>query len=356
LNPVFISHYSVISPCHRDNVLVPLAPATDADKWFVAQEPDYTRIIPPMQLRRMGRILKMGVYAGMDCIMRAGLERPDGIITGTGKGSMLDTEKFVRELETYQETALNPTPFILSTYNAVNGAIALQTQATGYNQTYVHRGSSFETSFYDACLGLYECSEPTSYLVGCFDEITPEYHFVKGKVGYWKPDGNHGRDLLQQCHTPGTIAGEGAAFFMLNNESRDAMAAVLGVHSFYQPEADELADILLQQLSIWNATPAEISMLVLGNSGDARDEEYYQRVRELFPGLPVLCFKHLCGEYETAGGFATTLICDLLSGKKVPEQAWLHPPASGYRPGKILYYNHYRTLNHNLLLFAPAEA
>lgn len=306
----------------------------------------------------MSRILKMGVYTGMDCISKAGIARPDGIITGTGKGSMTDTEKFVKELSEYREEALNPTPFILSTYNAINGAIALQTKATGYNQTFVHRGSSFEVSLYDAQLKLNTATDAEYYLVGCFDEMTPEYFFVKDKIGYWKKAWDPAQSLWQQADSTGTLAGEGCAFFMLHNEGQEAIAAIHSVETGYRTAATELPEILQRNLNKCGWQTEEVDMLVLGLNGDSGDEPFYKQLADQIPaGVPILAFKQLCGEYETSGGFALWLTCSLLQGHRLPEAAWYREPESpDFFPHKIVYYNHYRGLNHNLILLSPGTA
>jgi len=329
---------------------------TDTHGVLRAIEPDYTTVIPPMQLRRMSRMLRMGVYTGMDCIKRSGIARPDGIITGTGKGSMTDTEKFVKELSEYQEASLNPTPFILSTYNAINGAIALQTKATGYNQTYVHRGSSFEVSLYDAQLKLHTAPEPQHYLVGCFDEMTSEYFLVKSKIGYWKADRDSSRPLWQQSGSPGTLAGEGAAFFMLSNSNAGAIAGIHAIQTAYKTPLTDIGREAHTLISRTGWRPQEIDMLVLGVNGDEKDLPYYEALQQSFPDtLPILGFKHLCGEYETSGGFALWMLCQLLDGHTLPDAAWYRrPEGQAFRPEKILYYNHYRGLNHNLVLLSNA--
>ena len=64
---------------------------------LLAVVPDYKNYIQPNQLRRMSRLLKMGVTAAGMCLHDAGVEKPDAIITGTGLGMMEETEKFLNE-------------------------------------------------------------------------------------------------------------------------------------------------------------------------------------------------------------------------------------------------------------------
>ena len=58
-------------------------------------EPDYQSVINPIQLRRMPRILKMGLAASRICISQSGNTDPDGIIIGTGLGCLKNLEKFL---------------------------------------------------------------------------------------------------------------------------------------------------------------------------------------------------------------------------------------------------------------------
>ncbi len=352
LKPVYITHTSAVTPQPQSEEALLRPLIKDQDQCFKVIEPDYTGVIPPMQLRRMSRVLRMGVYAGMDCLHKAGLERPDGILTGTGKGSMTDTEKFVKELKSYEETALNPTPFILSTYNAINGAIALQTKATGYNQTFVHRGSSFEVSLYDTQLKLNPVTEKQQYLVGCFDEITPEYFLIKDKINYWKRDRDNTLPLWQQNNSPGTIGGEGTAFFLLSNQPDNAIVAINSIATFYKPTEAELTERINSELAKNGWNTKDIDLLVMGYNGDRDDEPYYNAALQLFgEEVPVLGFKHLCGEYETSGGFAFWLTCQILSAAVLPQEIWYRKPLNHtLQPKRILYYNHYRGLNHNLVL------
>jgi 3-oxoacyl-[acyl-carrier-protein] synthase II len=352
LKPVYITHTSAVTPQLQSEKTLFSPLIRDENLRFKVIEPDYTGVIPPMQLRRMSRVLRMGVYAGMDCLRKAGLEKPDGILTGTAKGSMTDTEKFVKELKSYDETALNPTPFILSTYNAINGAIALQTKATGYNQTFVHRGSSFENALYDTQLKLNPVTEKQQYLVGCFDELTDEYFHIKDKVNYWKRGRDNTLPLWQQSESPGTIGGEGTAFFLLSNKPDNAIVAIQNITTFYQATIQELEEQINSALAKAGWPADSIDLLVMGHNGNSLDEPYYDAVLQLFGNeVPVLGFKHLCGEYETSGGFALWLTCELLSGAELPEAVWYRKSLTDtFRPKRILYYNHYRGQDHNVVL------
>lgn len=57
--------------------------------------PDFKNYIHPIQLRRLSRMLRIGLTAAIICTKDSGITKPDGIITGTGYGFLKDTAKFV---------------------------------------------------------------------------------------------------------------------------------------------------------------------------------------------------------------------------------------------------------------------
>jgi hypothetical protein len=353
LKPIFIHNASAVTP--QNSLTLPiLTPLRQpVARCLHAIEPDYGDMIPPMQLRRLSRILKIAIFAGLDCLQKSGIAQPDAIIIGTGKGNLTETEKFLKECQHFEFESLNPTPFILSTYNAVNGAMALQTKATGYNQTFVHRGSSFELSLLDAQMLLQESESDMQVLAGCFDEITAEYLLIKDKLHYWKKNFDPARPLWLQPDRPGSIAGEGAAFFLLCGQAKPDALGIHHIHLFSQvPEAD-LPAIIAREIALAGWETEDLDMLLLGLNGDSRDEPFYQRAMTVFsPNIPVMAFKHLCGEYETAGGFAFWLLAQYGQGHSLPAEVWYRKPEGAQSFRKILYYNHFRGDNHNLVLLS----
>ncbi|WP_346315973.1 beta-ketoacyl synthase chain length factor [Chitinophaga sp. YIM B06452] len=263
------------------------------------KEPDYSGFIPPNSLRRMSRVLKMGLVAALQCLRNGNTAVPGAIITGTGRGSLQDTEKFLHNIRDYAETALNPTPFIQSTYNSVNGLIALQQQCTEYNNTFVHRGFSFEHAVLDALMQLAE-GNAAEVLAGAFDEITDEHFYIKSRIGYWKNGLTQPADLLASA-TNGSIAGEGSAFFLFTSQPADI--CLEGIKMIYKPSPEELQQSLQTFLSSHNLAPEEIDLLVSGRNGDAQFNHFYDGVEKRFTDAKTFYFKPYCGEYDTAGAF-----------------------------------------------------
>ncbi len=144
---------------------------------------DIKELIPaPEMRRRMGRVLRMGVSTGMEALASL----PDGvqvsaIITATRLGCLADSEKFLRSVVGGDETLLNPTPFIQSTFNTVGAQIALLTRNHCYNMTYVHGVESFESALLDAMIQIDQAGAE-HVLVGLFDETTPTLERIKGRL------------------------------------------------------------------------------------------------------------------------------------------------------------------------------
>lgn len=201
---LYIQRYSVLP----DFTQVKLNSA--GETFFVIHEPDYRDIIPANLLRRMSKIIRMGVYGGLNVLENKNPDEISGIITATGMGCLDDTGKFLQTMNENQEQLLNPTPFIQSTHNTIGGQIALMKKLQCYNYTYVHEGLSFESALTDAAILLTENPEK-EVICGAFDEIPVNWQSV----------------FIQEKWASKTNPwGEGAAFFRFSSESHHAATKV----------------------------------------------------------------------------------------------------------------------------------
>jgi hypothetical protein len=304
---------AAVSPQHSfDGDLMSQPLATYEGNMLTCVEPDYRAFIPANSLRRMSRMLKMGLATSLKCLGNLGNTPPGAIVTGTGKGSLNDTERFLKEIREYEEKALNPTPFIQSTYNALNGLIALQQQCTQYNNTFVHRGFSFELALQDAMLLLQE-GKP-NVLAGAFEEITAEHFYIKSRIGHWKEEKISSETLYEHV-SPGTISGEGSAFFLLSPEN--GVAEIAELKMLYKPSKEKLTGVL----SALSAAHGAFDVVLTGYNADSNHSHYYDHVHGLLNNTPILPFKHLCGEYDTASAFAVWLAAQVIKHQQVPT-AW----------------------------------
>ena len=170
-----------------------------------ADEPDYKEVITDANSRRrMGRLLKMAVWCGLKSLDDVSSERVAGIITSTGAGFMKDTISFGSSIFDREETLLNPSPFMQSTFNTASGYIALIRKIHAYNTTYVQQADGFAASLVDAAMLLDDAGEGNVALVGAFDEVTPEVDVIRQRLGLYRV----GDGFLP--------LGEGAAAFLLS--------------------------------------------------------------------------------------------------------------------------------------------
>jgi len=356
MQPVYISSASVTSPqqhFEQTGFLQELVNTNDGTLYV--KEPGYRQYINPVAIRRMSKLLKMGISTGMNALQQAGIQKPDAIITGTGRGSMVDTEQFLLSMINLEEETLTPTSFIQSTYNSVNGWLALQTKSNGYNQTYVNRGTSFELALFDAQMFLNEATDERHVLVGCLDEITPDYVKVKSKIGYWKQPAPANLQLLEHSDTNGTIAGEGAAFFTVTNSKEKALCSVQAIHTMQDASTADVTTAIDTLLKNNGISTDDIDVLLCGMNGDARQQSMYDTITEnADANTTIAAFKHLCGEYDTSSGFATWVATQLFALQHVPEILVIK--AGNHKQVKnILLVNHYILNSTSLILFRSVQ-
>lgn len=173
--------------------------------YISADEPDYKEVITDANSRRrMGRLLKMAVWCGLKSLDGVPSERVAGIITSTGAGFMKDTISFGSSIFDREETLLNPSPFMQSTFNTASGYIALIRKIHAYNTTYVQQADGFAASVIDAAMLLDDAGEGNVALVGAFDEVTPEVDVIRQRLGLYR---------VGDAFLP---LGEGAAAFLLS--------------------------------------------------------------------------------------------------------------------------------------------
>ena len=345
--PIYIKGTGNISPQQtwgNSHIHLPVSYASNRLRCI---EPDYSLWIAPLQLRRMSRIIKMGVAAAFMALKEAGISHPGGILTGTGFGCLQDTGQFLSQMIQSREEALNPTPFIQSTHNTIGSQIALLLQSHGYNQTYAHDGFSFESALLDAMLQLSEYPDQ-SLLVGGVDEITDISHRIQSRFGLYR---NEVADSLTifKSEEKGTLHGEGSAWFVLSGTPQPDTASIEAITMLYKPEEAELESNIDRFLSKAEARREDIDLLVLGKSGDARHDRILEKVAdEIFPSSSIAVYKHLCGEYPVSTAFALWLSAEILKTKQVPEII-LHKD-HGRKAQTILIYNQYFGMHHSLLL------
>jgi 3-oxoacyl-[acyl-carrier-protein] synthase II len=314
-----------------------------------AIEPDYKEFIDPKQIRRMSHVIRMGVAAAKDCLNKGNTEMPDAIITGTAFGCMEDTISFLTRIVEQDEELLPPTAFIQSTHNTVAAQVALMLKCHGYNNTFVHKGISFESALFDAIMLINE-QEANTVLAGGTEEMVDTSFTVLTRLGLYKREPVSNLQLYAK-ESRGTIGGEGAVFFLLTAmTSADNLAELNAIQILYKPkDIEESMKAFLTE----NALKMEdIDLVITGRNGDTRNDAVYENLRNtLFRNSSLANYKHLCGEYSTSSSFALWLAANILKRGIVPEVV-MEKKTKLTAPKRILIYNHYQNKYHSLMLIS----
>lgn len=296
-NAIYINAYSSISAQDSfyknwEEIALP------KDAFLDAQEPQYKTFLSRKQLRRMGRVVRMGLSTALQALEQAEQPTIDAIVSGTAWGCVQDTEKFLEALIVNQEQYLTPTAFVQSTHNTVAGQIALLQGNNGYNMTYVQGKVSFELALMDALL-LLEQKNTQTVLVNGLDELTPHLKIMLERL---------------YCAQPQQVMGEGASCFILSKQrTATSKACLTGCSSAYlqqDPTAASWSTLLAQA----NCQPKDIDLLLCGQ---APTEE----VQTIFNQAKSCSYSQLCGHYPTNAAFAMGLGVELLQENKQVQQA-----------------------------------
>lgn len=319
------------------------------DTVIYAKDPDYKQFITPAAARRMAKGIKMGVVASKIAMSEAGIEKVDAIITGTGMGCMIDSEKFVGALIDNNELYLTPTSFIQSTHNTVAGQIALGMQCKAYNFTYVHSAISFESALLDAQMQL-ENEEAQNILVGGVEELGEHTTKVHRTINHIKQFPIKPLKVLNS-KTQGAVFSEGANFFVLSNKRNHTCYAELkAVDIFNTLPKSKVPETIIGFLKKNGLEISDVDAVVLGNNGDVDFDDYYHQLTQgIFSETQQLFYKHLVGENNTVSAFGFWLASRILKTQIIPKIVKINDLKLS-KLDTILCYNQYRGQDHSFLL------
>jgi hypothetical protein len=338
----FINGVGIISPQKTFDPNIFLSEITQYERnVLTCLSPDLKAYINPIQMRRLSRMLRIGLAAAIICLRDSKVSMPDGIITATGYGFLEETAKFLRELLEQGEKQLTPTYFMQGTSNALAGLVALTIKCMGYNNTYVSKGFACENAIIDAMMQLNE-NASSNYLVGAYDEAAEVQYRASLRINQYKTEHINNLALFSNA-TKGTIQGEGSAFFMLSGKSSESTWCELcDLQLLYKAEQDALKQELQNFLSKNGFGEKDIDVVISGASGDVEDDALTDSLTSRqFPNALQTRFKHLSGEYCTATSFALWLGAAILKKQHVPDAVKVHPEKHPTQLKNILVINHY---------------
>lgn len=306
-------------------------------------EPTYDAI-PLGLLRRMGKAVRMGAGTALPLLQQHGAT--DGIIIATANAGKEDCVKFLDQIVQYEEGMLTPLNFVQSTPNAIAGQLGLITKNHGYNITHLHHGLAFENALLDADMRLSEHPHH-QYLLGAVDDISVSSYIFEEKEGWHKYEDISNKELYHSG-SPGSIAGEAAVMFLVNNNAAGAKARLVAVDTIHTKDENivkERLEFFIQQ-HLQNNKP---DLLLSGDNGDNRLSHFYSIAESVVDKETCVArYKHMCGEFPTATAFGLWISCEILQEQIIPPHMIKKQAGNPYQT--ILLYNTYRGIQHSFML------
>ena len=177
-------------------------------------------ILPVGKLRRLGRTQKMALAASSKALENFPLDSVPqekiAVTVGTGLGAMGQTAKFLENMIINDEGRPKPACFINSVHNSTASQIALNFGLKAEAHTFTQDSISFDLALWHA-INILRLKR-ADYVLSCgVDELSP-YLIAFGQAYRWWQSKAEALSPMsaQKSGTGGTIAGEGAAAFLLS--------------------------------------------------------------------------------------------------------------------------------------------
>ena len=294
----------------------------------------------------MGTALKCTLSSASACVSEEKRSNLDGILTGTGLGSIENTENFLLAMLEGEE-GLSPSNFMQSTHNTLGSQVAIAFKCHGYNITYAHRGTSFDSALMNAVVK-FQLNEYKTALVNGVDEMTEKYFQLFDHIGFWK-DRNVTIEDVRNATSPGTFAGENSVSLLLTTQpSEQPLCELCDTQLFYRPSDEQLKACVEKLCHAFNIN--RIDAIVIGNNGDKENDAEYRRLAQLLtPDAKQIIYKHLFGESFTMSGLGIYVAATCLKEKCVPAHITMDNEALE-NPQTILVLNHFKQLDYSITL------
>ena len=331
-----------------------------SDKWFdhpvfyddpraATINPDFTPYFSPLLARRLCVLQKRAVTLSRLTLQEASVEMPDAIICGTGFGCINNVERFLFSITENDEKFLQPTYFIQSTHNIISSTIAIDMKCRGYNNTYVHRGASFENALLDAMMQ-FEQGRVQNVLAGGYDELTDDYYKFFDRIGIW--NFKTGESSKKIC-----FASEVAVSMLLSNtQNEHTICELNNVELLHKPTHRQMQETLDTILAKAGCTHSDIDAVLTGlNTNEENDMIYHNAIDCFFGGIPILMYKHLFGESPSSSAIGVYVALTCLRKGYAPAILSADKDTDINRVKRILVYNHYRNKSHSFILLSSCS-
>lgn len=331
-----IEQISIQKPLSEEWMKRPISPSKPLAR---AEELNYKEYFKPLETRRYGKLIKRAIVTSEAVIRLSGVKDVDAIITGTGMGSIQDTEDFFMSMGSDSERMPNPSFFMQSTHNTIGSTLAIRTKNHCYNTTYSDRGVSFDHALYDAylqiCLGNIRHA-----LVGSHDECTPSFFKIMSKTSYIGVNTK-------------VSFGEASVSLILSDEENGGLCCLSGMKVLYKPTIERLSFALDEMLDEADIKKTDITAVVTGINGNPANDQYYAECCDcIFVDKTLLHYKHLFGEGFSASGLGFYVAVKCLQRGFVPSFICYRGSAVNGSPRHLVLLNHSDGKKYSLILLS----
>jgi len=251
------------------------------------------------EIRRFDRL----IVNAMGCALNIAFGESNlaGIITGTGRGCISKLEQFLADMNTYSESALNPSVFIQSTNNIIGGLIAQKLKLTTYNTTFVNQGLTVLNVLTDVEMKTLEDSNK-KILFGFFDENTHFNQLIHSQSSF----------LQSQDGNP-IIYGEGISFFIASQSPKNAIAKIESFEYFPTNQYISAPFEVGVYLDINNIEHP--CVFYVGYNNEYEKERYYLNIVRFATkmNIPLIAYKERTGDFDTSAGVAIALALEQMA-------------------------------------------
>lgn len=256
--------------------------------------------IPPMKLRRMNGLSRLGVAAAKlaieDCGAAPGPET--GVAIGTAFGPVQTSVEYMQEYVEKGAALAPPQLFAESVANAPGSHIAIEWNLRGFNVTITQRESSALAAAMYAASQIAKGSVSAA-LMGGVEEANEMLFSVLDRIGALADDSGH----------PGVLLGEGGAVLVAGAGTRKPYGWLAGFGMARDTTApisdwgsDPNAIMSAMNAALEDAGVSEVDAIYASANGSPRGDAVEARaLAERFAKTPVVATKHVFGEYAAGG-------------------------------------------------------
>lgn len=255
--------------------------------------------IPPMKMRRMNALSRLGVAAAKLAIDDCGatLDPNTGVAVGTAFGPVQTSVDYMQEYVEKGAGLAPPQLFAESVANAPGSHIAIEWGLRGFNITITQRESSALAAAMYACAQLAKGTVRMA-LIGGVEEANEMLFSVLDRIG-----------ALDDQQRNGIVIGEGSAVLVAAAGTRKPYGWLSGFGIARDTTAtisdwgnDPKAVITAMRHAIEDAEIHDVDAIFASANGSPRGDAVEQRALDAFlPGKAVIRTKQVFGEYAAAG-------------------------------------------------------